>query len=357
MLVHTLTHLYSSLLRLYPRSFQDEFAEEMREVFSQAAGEALVEGRLALGRLYLKELAGLPASIWRAHYPVYANQQTSGRLALQSSRLEQSWKELLLALAVFLLPAVMVVINQAPPVSSSIGLPAALLFVVVMIAIGWLGGLPLWSVPYAGIILIIAAYLYLFQWIADLISPSLISNFSPGPWDHSTYLMLEIFSTGMVWLMLFSLTLLVVALLAVFNRFQPLWVRIRHDWTLLSYILYGESFFVLVLLFESHRYDPSYAIASLLCLGAGIWLYLRSPKRSQRLLALVSCLTLAVGFAAMEKSQLTSSTEWETLSNLRPPDSGRLLLSWVWMMVALLLPGMLSRLPPVPSQKPPADSP
>ena len=35
-----------------------------------------------------------------------------------------------------------------------------------------------------GLILVVAGYLYLFQWIASLVSPALISNFTPGPWDR-----------------------------------------------------------------------------------------------------------------------------------------------------------------------------
>jgi hypothetical protein len=163
-------------------------------------------------------------------------------------------------------------------------------------------------------------------------------------------------STGMMWLMLFCLTLLVIALLAVFNRFQPLLRRIRHDWTLLSYILYGESFFALLLLFGSHRYEPNYAIASLFCLVSGMWFFARSPRRWQRLLALLSCLTLAIGVAALEKWQLLPGQVGLSWSNLRFSEPGRLLLSWVWMVAALLLPALLYRLPPAPTRAPAAGS-
>jgi hypothetical protein len=129
----------------------------------------------------------------------------------------------------------------------------------------------------------------------------------------------------------------------VFNRFQPLLNRLRHDWSLLSYILYGESVFALVVLFESHRSDPNYAIASLLCLLAGVWFYLRSPSRGLRLMALVACLTLAVGVAVLEKRPpelAAGESLWITLSSA---EAGRLLLTWAAMVVALLLPGLLSR--------------
>jgi hypothetical protein len=154
----------------------------------------------------------------------------------------------------------MILVNRVPSRSlrrqyHAIELPVVILFLVVMIPVGRLGGFPLWSLPYVGIVVVIAGYLYLFQWVAALVTPSLISNFPVVPSDPSAYLLLEVVSTGMLWLMLFCLTLLVVALLAVFNRFQPLLKRVRHDWTQLSFILYGESVFALVLLFENHRFD------------------------------------------------------------------------------------------------------
>jgi hypothetical protein len=340
MVIQWLTRFYSALLRLYPLNFRLEFGEEMQDSFSQALNDAGQKGGLAVGRLCLKELASLPGSI------VLVRRQGSwarpGAARWASVHLaEHSWGELLLALAVFLLPAGMVLINHSPQGSSTSGLQAALLFLVVMMALGWLGGFPLWSVPYVGIVLVIAGYLHLFWWVAALVSPSLISNFTPGPWDRSTYLVLQVVSNGMLWLMLFCLTLLVVALLAVFNRFQLLLVRVRNDWTLLSYVLYGESVFALLLL-ESYRDEVNFAMTSLICLAAGIWFYLRSSSNWQRLLALLTCLTLAVGVTAVGKGEFSLGQVWASWVDLRPSQAGRLFLSWLWMVAALVLPGLLS---------------
>lgn len=344
MMVHWLLQLYSAFLRLYPRSFHAEFANEMRDAFWQAADEASAQGILALGQFFLKELLSLPASI------VHIRSQMSPRWGSRRAQIwtgspvEQPWKELLVALLVFILPAGMILTNQAPQEFSTTGLSAAALFLVVMLVIGWLGGFPLWSIPYVGVVLAIAGYLYVFQWVVGLVSPTLISNFSPGPWDRSTYVVLEIISYGMLWLMLLCLTLLVVTLLQLSNRFQSLMVRVRHDWTLISYILYGESVFALVLLLEDYRHDPNYVIASLFCLLAGVWLYLRSSASRERLLALLGCLTLAVGIAVSDKWSLGSGQERWPASQAGSSGIGGLLLAWLWMVVALLLPGLLARL-------------
>jgi hypothetical protein len=260
------------------------------------------------------------------------------------------------ALAVFLLPAVMILVNRVPsqipaPAVPRLELPVVILFLLVMIPVGRLGGFPLWSLPYVGIVVVIAGYLYLFQWVAALVTPSLISNFPVVPSDPSAYLLLEIVSTGMLWLMLFCLTLLVVALLAVFNRFQPLLKRVRHDWTQLSFILYGESVFALLLLFENHRFDLSYTIATLFFLVAGVWFYLRCSAGWQRLLALLGGLTLAVGIVALGNWPVGPGERWILWSQLHPSEIGRLLLSWIWMVVAVLLPGLLSRFPSTPPSR------
>jgi hypothetical protein len=233
------------LLLLYPPGFRAEFGEEMQSIFTLAVEEASERGTNALARLCLGELASLPAALLRAYGQALNRRAASDTVPTQPNLLESSWRELLLALAVFLLPAVLVLANGTSQVPASLGLPAAGLFLAVMLLIGWLGGFPLWSLPYVGLVLAVAAYLHLFQWVAGLVRPALINNFSPGPLDRSTYLLLEVASTGMLWLMLFCLTLLVVALLAVFNRFQLLLVRVRHDWSLLSYVLMAIGFALL----------------------------------------------------------------------------------------------------------------
>jgi hypothetical protein len=350
MIAAWLTYLYKALLYLYPPGFRAEFAEEMQDVFSQAIKDASLKGAFSLAYLCLNELLSLPVSLMRTHRSGHLGRGTISALPMQkNSSFDQSWQELVLALAVFLLPAGAILINQTSPPPTS--LLSALLFLGVMVFIGWMGGFPLWSIGNIGIVLVIAAYLVLFQWVTGLVAPALITNFSPGPLDRSTYLLLEIASRGMLWLILLCLTLLVVALLAVFNRFQPLLRGVRHDWTLLSYILYGEAVFALLLLFQTQRFTLNYAIASLMCLLAGVWFFLRSPARWQRLLALVACLTLAVGIAVLGQWPIHPDGGWLSWSELNPSDAGRLLLSWVWMVVALLLPGLLARLPSKTGQK------
>ena len=362
MTISWLTRMYHVLLHLYPPSFRNEFADEMQEVFTQAADEAAGQSLSAIGELCLNELRGLPAALLGIRQQARRSMRAAAALPAQLIQIELSWKEVLVTLAVFLLPAVVILANRHPQASTSGGvypasLPAGLLFLLIMLVVGILRGFSLRPQPYSGAVITIAVYLFLFQWVADLVSPSLISNFSAPPWEHSTYLLLKTVSTGMLWLVLFCLTLLVVALLAVFNRFQPVCWRIKNDWSLLSFILHGEMVFALLLLFENHRTEWPYIFTSLLCLAAGAWFYLRSAQGWHRSLALLGGLLLAVCVAASGAySAGSASQKWllfprsETgipwLALLLSEDgwleAGRVLLVWLWVLAALLIPSLRS---------------
>jgi hypothetical protein len=303
----------------------------MMDTFAQRLAEAGSQGRALL--LWLDELLGLPGVLLQ----VYTAPQMRTRESSASVPLAQPWRELILALTVFLLPAGILFSGQsAMNLRSTDGMKEALLFLGIMLSMGWMGGFPLWSRPYVGLVFTVSLYLYVFQLITGQISLTLISSFAPGIWDRSTYLVLKVASNGILWLMLFCLTLLAVALLAVFNRFQPLMGRLRYDWPLLSYILYGESAFALLLL-QSRYSEPGYILASLLCLTAGIWFFLKASRpigasSGKRLLTLLVCLTLAVGVSALQGGGAQTG------------GSENLLLVWVWLAVAVLLPGLLARL-------------
>lgn len=323
---------YKILLHLLPPEFRQEFGEEMVETFAQRLAETCPQGRLPLLQLCLEELIAFPGTLMEA----YAAPRTPLGKAEPSNPgpLSQPWRELLLSMTVFLLPAGLLLSSRSNlSQTSAPGVMEALLFLGIMLCLGWMGGFPLWSMPYVSLILVVSVYLFVFQRIASQISPVLISNFAPGPWDDSTYLVLQVASNGMLWLMLFCLTLLAVAILAAFNRFQPLLERLRYDWSLLSYILYGESVFALLL--HNQQSEPGYLLASLLCLAAGVWFFLSTSRSTGaspglRLLTLLTCLTLAVSVSAVQT--------WATLGG----SGENLLLLWGWMAAALLLPGLLA---------------
>lgn len=68
--------LYARLLRLYPRRFREEFADEMQCVFVEAMMEAAVHGRPAVFAVCLRELQDLPGSLLREHWHALIAEET-----------------------------------------------------------------------------------------------------------------------------------------------------------------------------------------------------------------------------------------------------------------------------------------
>ena len=139
--------LYTILLHLYPSEYRQEFDREMREVFSQAIADASRRSSFSLGLLLINELLDLPVSLLRVHKQIRYNKTIANPAANLNAPLELSWRELLVALAVFLLPAMMILANPvmtpALETTQSPGISAVLLFLAVMIAAGLLRGVPL----------------------------------------------------------------------------------------------------------------------------------------------------------------------------------------------------------------------
>jgi hypothetical protein len=103
-----LNALFSALLHFYPAEYRQEFAEEMQEVFSQAITDASRSGSFSLVLLLITELLDLPVSALRVHRQIRSTRMVSTPAVNPDAPLELPWRELLIALAVFLLPAMMI---------------------------------------------------------------------------------------------------------------------------------------------------------------------------------------------------------------------------------------------------------
>lgn len=353
MVLKLLTQLYRTLLMLYPRHFRADFSEEMIAVNGAALGEAADRGWLALTKATLRELGSLPREALRQHL-----RSRSKPAGAEASNWEgpPTRREMFVALGVFVLPAALILLNN----TSLSGAIQVILLVLaaafgMALLVGLARGFPRWSLPYLGLALSAASFLFVFQWVADLASPAVLARLGPGPWDESTRLVLQGLWAGLMWLSLFVILMVVLGVLALVRRFNDFLRRIYQDWTQVSYILYGGVLMALVLAFDDYRYEEPYAVASSLCLAAGALLYLRSPQRWQRGMALLSGLTLAMWIIALGKWLLVPSQDWEIWFAWHPPQTERwfaarrTLLEWVWMMLFLLAPALIKRLTAVRS--------
>jgi hypothetical protein len=347
-----LNAFHNLLLRLYPPGFRSIFEDEMQTVFSQTISEASDKGALALGIVFLRELRDLPVAAFQERLLERQSGVTqTGKSAAQPAE-PLNHMEMLLALAVFLIPAGFILYNSAPsPLVNKIVPPILFALLLVGSVVGMIKRFPRWSLPYFGLVLSAIVFLFLFQGEAQRMSALLASRFAFQPNDELSRLLLVIFWDGMVWLSLLALVTFSVLLLSRVPKFVPLVQRMLEDWTRLSYLFYGSSMLALVLTFDAYNYDSEIALAALLCLAAGAWGYLRSNRPGRRFMALLAGLTLAMLVAFTGKWMLGPQFDWTAWLRIsshvdrRWLDPGQGLVGWAWMVVVIALPGLLHLLP------------
>jgi hypothetical protein len=150
-----------------------------------------------------------------------------------------------------------------------------------------------------------------------------------------------------MWLSLFVLVILVLAGLSVWRRFWQLHWRLHWDWTQVSFIVYSGVVLALFLMFQNYSYEEPFAVASLLCLAMGAWLYLRNPQGLQRILVLVAGVTMAMCIIAAGKWLILPHQAWNiwsrgvSLENERWFEAERTLIGLASLLVFLLAPGLL----------------
>jgi len=135
--------LFSALIHLYPAAYRQEFAEEMREVFSQATVDASNKGTFSLVLMLINELLALPFSALRVHLQVRSASASANPGTTPNPTLELAWWKLLVVLAFFLLPAmmilafpVMILITQGEKISmQTILFQTAISFAMLLAAI------------------------------------------------------------------------------------------------------------------------------------------------------------------------------------------------------------------------------
>ena len=84
-----LAAVYAWLLKLYPRTYQSEFAEERQEVFAQTLSETAAKGKWALTLLMVRELRDLPGSVFKAKFREW--EETLKRLETDFGKERLSW--------------------------------------------------------------------------------------------------------------------------------------------------------------------------------------------------------------------------------------------------------------------------
>lgn len=196
-----------------------------------------------------------------------------------------SWGEALAGMVPFLVFGLTMVLSEylVRPVWSAYGTTvycfvACYVALLVGLGVGWVKGFPRWSYHYGGLVLVST------WWWMGLNSPRVWIFNGPGAWVP-------------LWVMAATALLLTRSWRPLRQLLEGAW----HDWTRLSFGLYGCMPLVVWLLFDevTAPYSAPYLAGSAVILAVGVLAYVRSARTSQRALALLIGMTLSWGVATV----------------------------------------------------------
>ena len=357
-----LVWVYSRLLCLYPGRYRAEYGKELETVFGLMVDEAAQQGVLSIIRLGWRELRDLPGTALREHW----HEQIK---SIQRRKMENetnvsptfepaSWREGLAAMSLFLPVALAFALNLVQvdfPQWLGIALAAIVLLTFIT---GLIKGLPRWSLPYTGMIGLILGWVLttrgtimgldtragllgsLLGWSDRLIEGMVQAS---DPW-----IIRALYGGIRPWFGLAGLTVFAVLIVAILRPLRPLYLRIRDDWTLISFGLYGATLIAVPATFDDYpRAREPYIFAMVLILAAGAWVYMRSAHIRRRALTLFVAMTLSTVVGAAGKAIIYNSP-------LRPGPSDYFtwqtealsaVFHWGGLMVLILIPALLTLLP------------
>jgi hypothetical protein len=273
-----------------------------------------------------------------------------------------SWREWLAAMALFLLLALTSLLSYL-----HIALPlwvswALFLVPLLMFALGLIKGLPRWSLPYTGVIGLDLSWVFarrgtimgintrggvvgsLLRW-TDRHFFTLLRPSASDPW-----IVRAVYGAGELWFVLLGIAAFAVLIAAACRPLRPFYWRLRDDWTLLSFGLYGATVMAVNMVFEDypHPHKQLYIFVASLILVAGAWVYLRSAHLWQRSLSLFAGMTLAMAVAATGKAILYANPLlWPRAARGFTWQSEVLctVFLWGWLVAVVMAPALLELLP------------
>lgn len=338
------TGIFRFLLSFYPAGFRSEFGDEMLAVFTATQEEAGYDKASGSTTLLFREMRDWPLSVWRA----YMEEMGSARMKLDvhtDNHRPTTW-EMLFALLLFCIPIIANLLNGVPELAGILFLGT----VGIALVFGLIKGFPRWSVPYLGFVISALTFLTVFM---ALFSKSYYWRiYILGPqytWSMITRIFNQALQSSLSWFLTLVGALLVILLLMIWPRTRTLSQRIREDWTLLSFLLYGGVVFSILLAYDEYRYNEPWAIASWACLAAGAWVYMRLKTPGQRILALLAGVTLVYWITVVGKLLITPLQDWpvspEKLALYSTQGFWSTLFEWVLVLFFLLAPALLTLLP------------
>lgn len=229
-----------------------------------------------------------------------------------------------------------------PPMVGSIIRLSLLGSMFIMFVVGLTKGLPRWFLPYLGFVF---AIVNIFA-TDGLIDPK---------WRGFTFTFYmprffrDFIQGGVFWVGIIIMVFLFVLLTALIPTFRPFYRRLRNDWTLLAFILYGTAPFAILLTFDDYKDAGPYLFMSFLILAIGGWLYLRNNLSWQKFMFLFMGLTLSMAVAVVGAAVLIESSLYGPYSTWQTAME-ETIMTWMWLAIFMLLPLAINLLPRPKSQ-------
>ena len=267
--------------------------------------------------------------------------------------------ELLAAMVIFLLPILSISLTTWLYLPQWIQVVLTFLFwgfTIYSVGLAVARRMPRWSLSYLGFLLIIGIIIF---WQFDKAWTwtylYFIQSFGPrSMWPLGIRI---IYGGGGTFTFIFSIlfgALILVSILRLIPYTRIIWLRIRTDWTQLSFLLNGSIVFLVIFAFEEYRYDDIWKLAAWASLAVGAWLYLRAKEQKQRILALICGATGAMWVIAIGTWVLIPLQDWQerysliSMQELRWTDTSVAIIGWICILLAMIAPALLNFLPHTP---------
>jgi hypothetical protein len=341
-----LHEIYIGLLRLYPKAFWEAYGDELQEVFTLSMDDAIKAGKLETARVVLRELSHLPKAALIEHLRERRKAKMTLELPSRFDFAPGSRKEILAAIAPFLLcgtiPFLVSRLITRPNILDQMLGICMLVSMISVLLVGFFRQVPRWFMPYLGLPLPLLSALISIYWL-DVWSSSFLANLS------TTLLLWTFVSYGFIWGIFIPLPALLVVFSAAIPRYRPFYRRLRNDWTLLCFILYGATPSMAFFSFEGFHQTGPFREFIYLIVAAGGWLYLRNDVPWKKFLILIGGQTLSMFTAAVAQVVLyESSAYYNPRIDIRIVWWDYVHVSvaiWLWLILIMSLPLVINVLP------------
>ncbi len=170
---------------------------------------------------------------------------------------------------------------------------------IVLFLAGLARGAPQWCLPTAGFLASVFVLLTFSGWAhwLDYLSPL-------GYWFRVA------FYNALPWSVLMVFTLIAIVVFACVKPLRPFYNRLRGDWTLFAFALYGSTAFWLMLTYDEYVGEEPYVLAASITLIGGALIYLRTQRPWPHFWILFASLTLALLIVTWSKWALVPNQTW-----------------------------------------------